>query len=439
VVRIAFVLGVLAVLACGCASGPHGEVRSAAQRADADAAVTAYDALRAAQGPHGGALALVASAVLESAARGDDRSLRDAALSELTTAGVAAEPVLRRLAEASDVDTAVRARALSVLASRGRRGQRAELRRLVDHEDPEVVAWAVTALDPGRDRERLVADLSDPTAVVRVSAAKVLAGARRSVDVRRALVPMVRRDPSPRVRAAAAGALAGQGPAVLQPLRKALADPVREVRGAAAGALLQVGTDEAFAALGRALATSPSPDSIEVARRVLAAGRGTDLPEALRGEAQDHLVAALLIGSGSLRAQAAVAASSVPVHDALEAALVEALDDEDDDAVRWALARTLDGLHAPRDALARAFRSLAEGEGVPAVQASAVLARDGDADAEKRLEGFMREGTPLVRTTAACAMACEVGAPDRARSSLRDEDASVRVRAAGAILRCARR
>jgi hypothetical protein len=203
-------------LAAGCTGALQSEVRSAADRRDPEAAIEAYGALRDAKGPHPGALARVAMAVLEDAALGDDDGLRDAALSELRMAERAGEPALRRIVDADAPEAAVaRAVALEVLASRGRRGRRRALRGLLDGDDPRVVAAAVTALDAVRDRARLLAFMDRPTSVVRAAAARQLAGARASAEVRWALADAARRDPDPAVRAAATRALSAQGPAAV--------------------------------------------------------------------------------------------------------------------------------------------------------------------------------------------------------------------------------
>jgi hypothetical protein len=427
---------VFALLACGCTGAAQGEVRAAAERGDVKAALERYEALRNKEGPRPRALVPVARAVLEAAAGGDDVPARNAAFAELAMSGAAGEATLVRLAHAAQPEV-TRARALSILVSRGHGGRRASLRRMLEASHPEAVAAAVPALDWRSDQARLLELLASTSADVRAAAARRFGGVDAPADVRFALAEQARRDPDARVRAAATSALGVQGPGALGILRGRLGDGDRSVRAAAMAALLQAAGEAGATEVAALLGEGPSHDTVEAARVLLTWSRRHGDAEAhVVRDARAHLESALRSGSGPLRGQAAVAVLCAAPEDRLDGVLLELLGDEADASVRLQLARTLH-LRGSSDAkVTDALAHLARGGAMPAVQAAGLLAPSKGAKVVPHLERLMRHRVPHVRAAAMRALACQASQADRARAGLGDDDGLVRVWAAGAILRC---
>lgn len=423
---------VLISIVAACGGGPRGAVMSAVDARDVGRSLEEYDRFRDDEG--GGdpeLLGRVAALLLEEAARGEEASHRAAALAQLQMAGTDAEPALERLAASAD-EPSVQARALSVLASRGDGDARDRLRALVDSDDPAVLAEAVGVLDAGEDTERLLSLLQHTSADVRSAAARQLENAAPAGPVRAALAEAARVDPLPRVRAAAVRSLGAFGAPAFEPLRGRLSDEDSQVRMAAVGALVRADPERALAAIGPLLEMTPTPAGVEAAR--VLAGRGGEGAT----NARAFLRRALRTADADVRAQAAVALSSLTGDDSLREALVDALREESDGRVTLSLASILIEQAATREAARSALREMMEGEGMEAVQAASVLARhDGDGGAVRVLASAMQDGEPPVRRAAARALARDAMKPDMARAALRDDDPLVRIHAAGAILSAA--
>jgi HEAT repeat protein len=421
----------LVLLAAGCGGGPRASVVSAIDARDVTRSLDEYDRFREDEG--GGdpeLLGAVAALVLERAVTDGEAEERDAALHQLALAGTAGEAVLERLAESAE-DRAVRARALGVLASRGRSSAHEKLRAMVDDDDPAVVAEAVHTLDGATDTARLLALLTHTAGEVRAAAAKELGDAAPDGAVFVALAEAARVDPLPKVRAAATRSLGAFAAQAFEPIRERLSDADTTVRMAAVGALVAADRERALSALGSLLDMTPTPAGVEAAR-VLATteGEGAETARAfLRG--------ALVSGDSRVRSQAAVALWSLPSNEALVPAIVEALAAETEPAVKRVIAGILAVRADTRDQALAALREMMEGRGMDAVQAAALLAQHEPAHAIPILTAAMENGEPEVRRTAARALARDALKPDAARTALRDDDPLVRIYAAGGILAAA--
>ncbi|MCA9573943.1 MAG: hypothetical protein R3B40_02300 [Polyangiales bacterium] len=449
--RVAHLL-VLTSLAVGtpaCSSGPRATVRAEVDQRDLPGALEAYERVRAMDGADPALLRDVAALVLQQAVEGEDLAVRDAALSQLRRARERAHRTLRRLADSPD--EAVRAAALELQAAAGDTLAVAQLRASLDSTDQAARASAQSALDPQHagDLAHLRGSLTDPSARVRRAAALRLRLAAEDDDTRVDLELVTRVDPALTVRVTALSALARQGEPAFAPLRERLHDPEPSVRMAALLALAVCDATRAAGIYQGFLATPPSSDSVEAARllatRVPAGAAGTDpsSEDALaRTRATEYLLAALTAPDESLRAQTAVALSSLPAlyvagsdddTPRLQRALAAQLERETVRQTRLVLAQTL--LRASDDTVGRAaLGDLLTGDDVPAVMAAAALARLGDEAALTRLDAALQDPRATHRRIAAAALTWDAGDPDRARAALEDEDAFVRVAAAGGVL-----
>lgn len=420
-----FVLGALTLLS-SCASGPRARIANAIERGEVEAALEGYERLRASEGADDALLGRVAALVLEREASSADDAVRRAAVQQLSLAGTAGMPILERLARS---EGPARLGALEALARRGRPEARAELASLVDSDDPVERAAAIVALDPEDDQERLLALIDSPDAAVRAKALEALRLRAADPEVLAQLVERARRDPAPRARAAAVRALGGATAAALEALEERLGDADVAVRMAAAGVLAADPTGRH--ALAPLLDAPPSPAGIEAARVLF----GTSPPELeLATKARAFLIEALGTADPKLRAQAATAfASFAAEREDFGAPLREALDSESEPAVRLALARAL----APHDRAASraALEALLATSGMPQLQAAALLAETGHAEARAVLGDVLAAGAPsILRRTAARALARDARRPDAVRGALADPDPFVRVYAAGGVL-----
>ena len=423
-----------AALACG--GGPRAAVDDAVRARELEGALEAYDQFREADGADGALLAEVAALLLELEALGEDESRRDAALTQLRLAGNAALPVLERIGR-SEGETVARAEALAHLTRRGDGEARAYLYALLDTDDPAILAPALVAVDPEEETARLVAWLADPIPEVRRAAALRLGAATESREALGALRELARVDPEPRVRGAAIRALGGFGAAVFEALRERLGGAASNVRLATVRALVRADRPRAVAALRSLLATPPNPAGIEAARVIALTGNPEEEdapPEEGVVDARAYLRGALGSADPTLRSQAAVALVSLPADEGTDAALLAALDGEADASVRLGMARALLGHEGAEEEARETLRALMEGEGMAAVQAAALLAKEGEDAALTRLEAALEAESALLRRVAARALARDAERPDAARPALRDEDPTVRIHAAGGIL-----
>lgn len=421
-----------ASLLTACGAGPRARVVSAVDTGDFEHAYSAYEEFRATDGDDAGLLARVAGVLLREEVEGDDDGRRRAALSQLTLAGTAGDPILRDLADGPGA-TPARVGALSVLARRGREDARLALRALADTDEPDVLAAAILGMDPEPDRALLLSHLESTHGQVRTAAARALGPLADDPEVRRALEEAARVDPVASARAAAVRGLAGAGAEAVEILRERLSDPESSVRLAAVGALFEADREEALRALGPLLAVAPSPAGIEAAR-LIAQLDAEDAPPEEAEAARAFLRQALIAEDPALRSQAGVALAGLPL-DARSPteALREALAREGDATVKLSFARAL--WRRDQEAAREALEALLGGEGMPRVQAAALLAGEGHDGAPEVLEEVLGsdEGS-LLRRTAARALAREAMRPLEVRGALHDDDALVRIYAAGGIL-----
>ena len=421
-----------------CSGGPRAPVRSAVESGDVRAALDQYDRYRAREGVDEELLREIAVALLVSAATGDDPRARDASLTQLNLAGHAGVSVLEDLSERPESPVA-RAKALRLLAARGDRGARSELRGLLGSEDADVLAAAVSTLDGGDDA-RLFAFLNHTAAVVRESAARRLVDSAPSVEVRLSLSDVARVDPEPSVRAAALRSLAAFGPKAFDAIRSRLSDATPRVRMAAVGALARADRARAVSVLGALLRIAPSKAGVEAARVLAAPRPGPDGErDTVDVIARSFLYQTLESGDPRLRSQAAVALSTLPWDVTMADGLVERMRTDANDAVRLSLALLLVESDSIREPALSTLRALAAtGRSMPSVQAAAALAARGESTAIRRLETLVGSDLTPVRRVAARALGRRAGKPDAARRALRDRDIQVRIAAAGGILASAR-
>jgi HEAT repeat protein len=425
----------LALGALACAGGPRGRVMSAVDAGDLDRALDEYEDFREDEGGGDGELlAQVAGLALERAVTGDDARERDAALSQLTMAGTAGLPIVERLAS-GERPLAIRAKALVVLARRGDSDAIAALRGFLDEDDSEVLAAAVVALDGEGDEAALIALLENTSGGVRREAAAKLEQAAPSGNALVALAEAARVDPELPVRAAATRSLAAFGAPAFDHVRERLSDPDAMVRTAAVRSLVEIDRSRALSALGLLLEVEPSQAGIEAAR-ILAAP--TEDEETVNAEgvvlARAFLRRALTTGDMTMRSQAAVALTSLPTDESLDADLLRAMRDDEDPRVRLAVASTLRRREETKAQADAALRALVQAGGMTGVQAAAILAAEEDANAIGFLRRSLRHDDAAIRRVAARALARDALRPDEARSALRDDDAMVRINAAGGIL-----
>ena len=439
--RSLLLLGALAL--AGCGGGPRSRVANAVDQGDLSGALAAYEDFRRTEGSDRDVLGRVAGLLLEREASSEDAERRRAAVVQLGLAGTSGEPILTRLSRAEG-SAASRLDALSALARRGHEDARLALRALADSDDPEVVAASVEGMDPELDGPLLRSLLASPHTGTRAAAARILAPLASEAENRAALEEVARVDAEPSVRAAAVRALGRSGAAAVPALRERLGDPASSVRLAAVSALIEADREQALLALGSLLEVTPSPAGIEAARLIaqLAPVEGsTSVPTSAPSAARAFLRRALASESASLRSQAGVALAGLPASaespiDAVRTALAQ----EEDPEVRLALARALLTRDVPT--AHRALEGLLDADGMPRVQAAALLAQSSDEPGNERAREVLRrviasDAESILRRTAVRALAREAMEPDAVRASLRDDDAMVRIYAAGGILAAA--
>jgi HEAT repeat protein len=427
----------LVFLLIACGSAPRGRVAAAVDRGDFDEAFAAYEEFAAHEGTDNDLLGRVAGLLLEREARSEDAELRRAAFTQLSLAGTAGMPILRELANDPGV-TPARLAALQALAQRGDQASLLVLRSFADHDDPEVVAASIAGMDPELDRALLLRLAQSDDAVIRREAVTRLARAVSDPAVLAELERIARVDAEALVRAAAVRSLGQADEGAIAILRERLSDPEAIVRFAAIGALMDADQEQARIAFGALLEIAPSAAGVEAARLLALL---EDDESALPGPAaaRAYLLRALASDDPSLRAQAGIALSSLPVDrgpplDALRTALEREVDPD----VRVAFARAL--YRHDRPAAELALRELLESEGMPRVQAALLLAERGDRPARDVLEEIAgSDAASMLRRTAVRALARDALAPDLALPYLRDADAIVRIYAAGGILAAAAR
>ena len=427
-------LAAIAFLAA-CASGPRATLRDALDARDPAEALGLYERLRANEGPDISLLRDVAREVLRAALDHDDPNVRRSALAQLAGAGPRGTSVLAEAAREAPRPF-VRARALQVLAARGDRLARAELRAYATHEDPEVRAASIGAFDPTQpgDRAELLRRARSEHPSVRREVARRLRLAPPSAQTLATLRDLAHHDRFVGVRVAAVASSSAQGPDALSALISRATDPDAAVRGAALRSLSRLEAPEATAHLLDYLAMPPGRESLEAARLLAARPNSESDPAPHATAAGRYLAAGLAAPAADLRAQAAVGLSSLPDVGPHVASVVATLEVEADPRVRRILADVLLRSTEHRERGADILRELLAGEGVPALIAASRLSRIGDEVAIERLRVALVSSDPAERCIAAPGLARDAGHRDEARHALGDPDGHVRVFAAGAIL-----
>ncbi len=428
---IFFALVALSIYGAGCGGGFRAATLNAAEQGDVPRALHAYQEHRALNGDDPQLLAIVAQATLAEAALSGDVAEAAAAVRALGGVRPGTDEVLARIA--AGARGVGRAAALAELGRRGRRCAMASLRMMIDDPDPEVRAIALSALSPERDEAALRAALDDVSAAVRRASVRRWGGRDTPSHVRHLLGQMARVDPSVSVRSAAVSALSRIGSEAFDLVNRALDDANLSVRMAAVGGVLRIDFQRGWLALQRVFAERASAAGVEAARRRLShrgeiSGMGVD-------DAEAYLLRALEDEHAAIRAQAAVALTSVEVGEEVMGAISSAVSREPDASARLGLARTLFRLERTRQVAREALSLLSlEHQGMVGLQAAVALAEDGDAGALRLVLAQRTAPDPPMRAVAFAALARALGRPDDARGGLEDTAWSVRVRTAGAII-----
>jgi HEAT repeat protein len=455
--RLLMVVGLLLCAAAGCGGANDAAVRSALERGKLQQAVSAYDALGQ---PDTALLRRIAAALLKEEALGKEAASRDAALAGLALAGSRGRKVLRELGQSAGETgerAVVGAKALGGLAALGDQEAASRLRELVDSEQPEIRAAAVSVLRPESDLKRLLAALESPYLAVRLAAAHAFGSGPGNdpgripppfssrpplaPEARIALERAARHDPGPAVRSAALWSLASAGSQAAQSIEDALANEERTVRLAAIGALGRADSARARLVLGRLLESDLGEDGITAARHLLAQGSGGETDDRsadakkTAGKARDYLHRALSATDPALRALAAVAL------DALDESLIdigrvlERIEQERVPRVRLSLVSALrQSAAGHRKRLNAALREIGASGGVTGAYAIADLARQGERKAIQKLLSLLGDDAVAVKRVAVRAVARDLDRPHEVRQALADPDPLVRIAAAGAIL-----
>jgi HEAT repeat protein len=382
-------------------------------------------------------LAEVARALLLKAAVGDDEAGRDAAISALAGAGSRGREALEKITTAEKRPVA-RALALKELAAAGDDEARSRLRGLLGSDIAEVEAAAVSVLEPEMDLVRLLEALESPRSGVRLQAARILAGAAPDATARLALGEAARLDPVAAVRARATASLGSYGCAAMEVLEERLGDREESVRVGAIGALVRAGYDRSREILAGYLESSATVEGIESARYLILVdteiGGGGEEREKVVAEAAEYLYRALGAMDPKLRARAAVTLDGLPAESVDLERVLKRVEEEKVPWVRLSLVTAVlsEPDHAPR--VKEALGELMADAGGTGLQAAALLAKQGEDSAFKKLLGYRSDASAVNRRTAARLIAREVGRPHEVRQSLADDDLQVRVAAAGAIL-----
>ena len=420
VLRSSFVVIASLCGAFACAGGPTNAVGAALRRGDVKDALGAYER----SGSDAELLAEIALAVVVHEARNTDAARGARAVAALQRAGERAQPSLQRLANGAGL-AQTRVRALSVLAARGDAEARQQLRERLQDADSAIQAIAVQALDARGDAERLRELALAPSAVLRRAAIERLQRAQPALETLLVLAEAARVDPSPPVRVAALRALAAQGTAGVDAIAAHLGDPEQAVRLAAIGELVRADYARGARLLAELLAGEPCAEGIEAARSLLSAA-GARAPQS----ALAHLQRALSAPDNALRGAAAVALMSAPAA-GTERLAVARVALEPVRSVRLCLVLAIGSENAQRKPQ---LIELAAARDVVASQATAELARAGDARAVSRLRAMLGSADATVRGVAVDALASDLGQRRAVRLLLLDPDPGVRLRAASAIL-----
>jgi len=424
-------LVVLSIVHAGCGGGLRAATVDAADAGDVARALAAYRDHREQNGSDRGLLAVVAEALLVDAGVAGGPAEGEAAVRALSRVGAGGSQGLSRIA--AQGRGVARALALAELGRRGRGCAVAALRGLVDDPHPAVRAVALSVHAPDRDHSILRAALDDISPLIRSAAAQRWGGDDTPPEVRHLLGRMARVDPSASVRIAVLGALSRIGPAAFDTVNRGIEDSNSSVRMAAVGALLRIDFERGWLALQRIFAVPSSAAGVEAARRRLT-NRGV-LGGMGVGDAEAYLVRALAQQGAAIRAQAAVALTSIHFGEAVGRALEAMVEREPDPAARLSLALALIRFDNTHDtALEVLMRLSLENSGMFGLQAAVALAGSGDAAALRRVRQDRRADDALIRAVAFAALARTLGRADDALEGLDDMVWRVRLRTAGAIM-----
>lgn len=412
----------LMALSCASSSAEGGWLQ-ALERGQYAAALQHYE--HAGRNPSD--LRAWAQAQLLSAAHARESTLSRAGFATLRGLGRRADLVLTRIED--EAEPRLRAQALDIRAASGESDARAQLRALLSSPDAELVDLAHGALDPDADSDGALLEsaLSSPRAARRTRALQLLARAEPRPARLPGLLGVARFDPEPTLRAAALRALGRFGqaqPEVATALENALRDPDDQVRSAALDTLPQVAPAAARGLLDAQLGAASTSLSIAAAAALRRMGAAAE-PERARAA----LLAALSSGDVAVRAQAALALSSLPAdHDLLRQRLAV----ESWPPVRLLIAL---GLGVREPAAHTVLTELAQLDTVTGVEAAGELALE-TPSARARLLVLLRDRSPLVRASVARQLARLDSSCAELAPLLADAAWQVRLAAAGAVLRC---
>ena len=415
----------------GCVT-PRAEIRRTANHGDIHGALGMYRAHVIDRGaPNADALADIALIVMRRAASSANARERNAGFAALRSVGLRAHDAFVALAEAPG---AIGDRALAALYDfDGHEGPiPARLLAAATSSDPERAVAGISALDGRHDSAGLLHALESETPEIRRAAAQRLARARVDAGVVHALAEHALHDADDMVRAACVSALAGQGENGVDAIVHALDDPDLVVRLVAIYSLAQAVPSEARERLEHLFAADRDPTlALEAARALAQHGDNA---------AVEYILAALDNGRADVRAQAAVAASSLP--DRVMDRLAPHIEDADVE-VRIRIAGRFASREAYRPRVIRSLRAVAlRPDPIVAVRALQVLAEAGDPDAAAPLRGALASHDTTVRRVAVIAwshLAGNSGESEPLAPLLEDRDLSIRLMAAAEIVRIAAR
>ncbi len=412
--------------ALGCA-GAAGPVRRAVAAGDLPAALRLYDEYVEERGDGDpDLLADVSLGVIRDAAASTDARTRAAGFAALRGVGATGREALEQLATRPGV---VGDRATATLFEMdGRRGPTPpRLRAALRSDDAERRIAAMVTVR-GRSAVRRLGVLAhDADPLVRAAAVRELARRRRDAAAAEVLTERARDDADPSVRAAAVMALGAQGEAAAPAIAGALQDRDAIVRMTAPSALAAAAGDGATATLEPLLVAPPTNLAVEAARVLVARGHEGAVAYVLR---------VLADATPPLRAQAAVAAASLPASSGTS--LAPLLDDRDPEvAIR--IGAVLVRREEYRQAAIEALRPLAaRPDGFVAIRALGALANAGDPWALDPVRQALGSSDATVRRLAAMVWPQAIGPRgtdcDALAPLLNDPDRSVALLAAMQII-----
>jgi HEAT repeat protein len=375
------------------------------------------------------ALATLALGVLEHAAGAPELRLRNAAFTSLRSLGIRGREALVSLSERPGI---VGDRAASVLYDvDGHDGE--PPRRVLEASrstDPERRIAGLAAFDGPSGGLGLLGALESRSSEVRRAAAQRLGRRRADRVVVDRLGQCVRDDPEESVRSACVNALGGQGPGAFEALTAAWRDRSDYVRMMSIAALVGANPERARTLLEGLLRQPATGFAVEYARSM--ASRGDEA-------AIVYLLDAMAGADPALRAQAAVAASSLV---ARHASRLRAFLDDGDVEVRLRVASAMARGASSGPALASLRAMAVAPRPSLAIRAVLVLAELRDGSIAPAVRRALQSSRPEVRRIAVLAwshFAGGSGDADPLIPLLEDPDPLTRVMVAAEIVRIASR